>query len=813
VFSGAAVGTNLLGAGGTQVAVGALNGCVLIYELANLNQAPVCIDAGGGPIQATPLLTDLDGDGYQDLVTANAGSGWVLAFKGGPGGLARQPFFAQNTTVNPRGPGEFSTPAVGDLDGDGQAEIVATSWNHSVFAWHINGSLVPGFPRFMYDSLWSSPALKDLDGDGRPEIIFGGDMDNYPGAPYPWGGMLWVLRGNGTDFPGFPRNIPRQVVWSSPAVGDVDANGSPDIVFGTGLFFPDSGHHVYALSAGGFALGGWYAGNTPGIDLGSMVMASPALGNLVNGDPRLYTAVVTGDGFTVVLNPDGTKRWTSCDDWTGSCPHTNSHHGSASIADVNGDGQQDVISFADNKLRVFNGNNGALEAQDTAIDPCCQIRTFAPAAAPTISRVGSDTWIVVHGIYDANSNGARDSGDRDRVLAWKIASVPQGRFDWPGFKQNQRRTGSVLDTTAPTAAFSPVPSGTSGSTKVDVSWTATDPAVGGEAATGVRAFDVDVADGAGPFVRWINGGAPGASSGSTATGGAPLYGIAGHTYSLRVRARDGAGNTSDWSSTASVAISGGAPRAQPFASAYAIAHTGDPAAIASPPVAGPIWSSSLARGLAVTPGGGWIADAWGGVHPFGTAPAVSTTGYWPGWDIVRGFAMNADGSGYVLDAYGGLHPVNGAKDGVTGGYWPGWDITRGIVMLPTSTKNAPAGYVLDAWGGVHPFGSAPAVTITGYWPGWTIVRGIAIDPDGPGGYTLDGFGGLHPFGGAAAVPSASYWPGWDIARGAALTKGTPGPAGYVLDGFGGVHPFGGAPAVPTTRYWGVDIARTIAIAP
>ena len=408
----------------------------------------------------------------------------------------------------------FSTPAVGDLDGDGSPEIVATTWNHGVFAWHLNGSLLPGFPRFMYDSLWSSPALRDLDGDGRPEIIFGGDMDNYPGAPYPWGGLLWVLRTDATNYPGFPKSIPRQVVWSSPAVGDVDANGAPDIVFGTGLNFPDDGHHVYALNNGGYSLPGWSSGGAPGINVGSLVMASPVLGNLVNGDARLYTAIVTGDGYTAVLNPDGSKRWTSCDDWTGQCPHYEQHHGSAAIADVNGDGQQDVVSFVGNKLRVFNGNTGAVEAEDHNIDPCCQIRTFAPAAAPTVSRVGSDTWITVHALYDANGNGQRDTGDRDRLMAWKIASVPQGRFDWPTFKQNQRRTGGAIDLTAPTASFSSVPN-PSASTKVTVGWTATDGQTVGEDTTGVRSFDVDVQDGAGAWTRWLSGVDPTGGSGTT----------------------------------------------------------------------------------------------------------------------------------------------------------------------------------------------------------------------------------------------------------------------------------------------------------
>ena len=68
---------------------------------------------------------------------------------------------------------------------------------------------------------------------------------------------------------------------------------------------------------------------------------------------------------------------------------------------------------------------------------------------------------------------------------------------------------------------------------------------------------------------------------------------------------------------------------------------------------------------------GYILDAFGGVQPFGGAPAVTTTGYWPGWDIVRGFALDPSGpGGYVLDGFGGLHRFGGAAARATAGTGP-----------------------------------------------------------------------------------------------------------------------------------------------
>ena len=55
-------------------------------------------------------------------------------------------------------------------------------------------------------------------------------------------------------------------------------------------------------------------------------------------------------------------------------------------------------------------------------------------------------------------------------------------------------------------------------------------------------------------------------------------------------------------------------------------------------------------------GGGWVLDGYGGVHPFGGAPAVTATGAWPGVDIARRIVLDDSGTrGWVLDGNGGMH--------------------------------------------------------------------------------------------------------------------------------------------------------------
>ncbi len=209
----------------------------------------------------------------------------------------------------------------------------------------------------------------------------------------------------------------------------------------------------------------------------------------------------------------------------------------------------------------------------------------------------------------------------------------------------------------------------------------------------------------------------------------------------------------------------------------------------------------------------YTLDGYGGLHPNGSSPPLSSTGYWQGWNIARSVALFPSGSGgYVLDGYGGLNRFGNAP-AISGTYW-GWDIARQVVLAPWSTAATPAGWTLDGYGGISPFGGAPALSGYTYF-GWDIARGLAILPDStPGsvaGYTLDGWGGLHPFGGAPAISSGAYWQGWDIARGLALTPNASktNPSGYTLDGYGGLHPFGGAPVVSGYAYFGWDIARGV----
>jgi hypothetical protein len=208
--------------------------------------------------------------------------------------------------------------------------------------------------------------------------------------------------------------------------------------------------------------------------------------------------------------------------------------------------------------------------------------------------------------------------------------------------------------------------------------------------------------------------------------------------------------------------------------------------------------------------------------PLGGAPRVIPTGYWPGQDLARGIVVRSDGaSGYVADAYGGIHPFGAAPSPITycaGCHWQNWDVIRGIVLR----GDGRSGYVVELYGGVHPFCAGqgcklpPVPPLTWYQTKGDLARGITLRSDASG-YVLDAYGGIHGFGGAPGVTCPGcYHQGWDIYRGIVLPSPSCG-SGYIVDGFGGIHDFAASgcnplPIAARYGYWAPqDEARGIVL--
>ena len=229
----------------------------------------------GWPRKLTSLfghvaVDDLDGDGRNEIIVA--GTSVVVV---DVNGVARPGW--------PRSPGVsfLGAPAIGDIDGDGKKEIVveAISGPSPIFVYRSDGSPLPGWPRNVNPSLgstyqaFSEPVLGDLDGDGAAEIL-AGSKD----------GKLYAFRFDGSQLPGWPRSVLPAAAVNTPAIGDIDGDGLPEVVAGTDRPSASSSNYLFAWRAGGSLMPGWPA-QVSGSSFSYFGFGAPVLADL-DGDGK-----------------------------------------------------------------------------------------------------------------------------------------------------------------------------------------------------------------------------------------------------------------------------------------------------------------------------------------------------------------------------------------------------------------------------------------------------------------------------------------------------------------------------------------------
>ena len=435
-FSSAAVG-DIDGNAVPDIVAGFPDGTVQAWRTDN-GARWLSVQVGDGAVQASPTLVDLDRDGTLDVLAASTG-GQVLGFR-----ADRSVLFRQATTVDPKAIiGVFGTPVAADLDQDGSLEIIVTGWDRYLHVWSLAGKERPGFPTFVHDTIWSSPSVGDLDADGLLEIVFGFDCEGVPGQ---WchpirGGYVGAVGQDGRWVPGWPRFVPGQVIWSSPALADLDGDRRLDVIVGTGNMDMTGGQEVLALRGDGTNLPGWP------VAVGGKTTSSPAVGD-VDGDGRAEVAIASEDGKVYVIGRDGRVRWARCISNDVSNCANKPLHASPTIGDVTGDGSQEVVVGGEQWLNVFNGD-GALVARGETF-----AQTNPLTSAPSlISLAGRGAIVSVSGTPDLTRSGG-DRG-RGRVFVWSTGRA-LGATDWPQFKRTSQRTGAVeVARTAPAPVNGP----------------------------------------------------------------------------------------------------------------------------------------------------------------------------------------------------------------------------------------------------------------------------------------------------------------------------------------------------------------------
>ncbi len=203
--------------------------------------------------------------------------------------------------------------SVGNFDDDPALELAVVDYadadDHGfidegkgvIGVYNQDGSSLPGWPVTRDNMFESSPAIGDLDGDGKLEIVIWGTQDKDPACSYQDNsncGRLWVLDSSGQDKPGWPKKLYPYSRWNmdSPAIGDVTGDGKSEI------FSCDAYHGIqcYLTDIAGNVMPGWphrFYANT----MDHFAERIPAIAD-IDGDAKQQPELINiGRDFTLPL--------------------------------------------------------------------------------------------------------------------------------------------------------------------------------------------------------------------------------------------------------------------------------------------------------------------------------------------------------------------------------------------------------------------------------------------------------------------------------------------------------------------------------
>ncbi len=379
------------------------------------------IDGLFGP--AGVALADLVGDrALEIIVSERVAQPRILVYRGDGTLLPGWPIDLVSSW-------NWAAPSVGDVDGDGDAEVVVNDTGGRLFVWHHDGTELadgdgdPGTNGVLVDrpDSWalSSPALHDLDGDGACEMIYGSRV-------YTGDNVLLAYRYDGTQAAGFPFATGNGAIICSPAIADLDRDGLKEIIFFT------TSRQLYVLRQDGSLYPGFPV--THDTEYDESAGPSPAVGNFDgDADLEILWPVNAGsfrmDLLVIDTDIDGGTSGDVMPGWPVQLPANS--EGSPVVGDLDGDGRADIVqpigsdeTETPDLIMAFKATGEGLAGFPIALGGHCR-------STPVICDLDLDGDVdLVYGAYDLG------------LHAWDMpAPYDPTLVPWPTFQGTPARTG------------------------------------------------------------------------------------------------------------------------------------------------------------------------------------------------------------------------------------------------------------------------------------------------------------------------------------------------------------------------------------
>ncbi len=390
-----------------------------------------------GGLSAPITVADLDGNGTLEILSADS-QGYVHIWNADGSRFKHWP-------KRVKFGGIFGSPSVGDIDGDGRVDVVATAFDEvAVYAWRASGGSVRTFPKRMetaspFFRLRGAAMLADLNADDLLDVVVGAvypvhafafpfrsevpgwpggavggvspvsadlDHDGSPEVVLEGGGAMAVLRADGSLFPGWPSSPGSATTTTTPVLGDLDGDGTPEVIVAA----------ISTLTA--------YRANGTRLFTTTIVndyfnYSSIALGDVTgDGQPEIFVGTDQGQLYAFTGTGALLPGWPID---TGSDLGT-----TPLIVDLNGDGAQDVLVLA------ADGILHALGANGVAICPPVTLPGWAYASPAVGDLDGDGLGEVIAPTYQAGIFRVGLPGPWTR-----------SRATWPMALANERHTGEL----------------------------------------------------------------------------------------------------------------------------------------------------------------------------------------------------------------------------------------------------------------------------------------------------------------------------------------------------------------------------------